>query len=281
MESFWCPCDHRRRQQARAGARLLPAAAQTALAATAISIRWAASPLGPRLQTQVDNGTGFSGSGPGPGFAAPAARLRSGSAAGGLLLVLFLLLHLAGVALAPLAPQRFEAYAAVLHRSAWLPPAELALLAVALTHLGLSLVRAAANRRGGNAAALRSRRSGPLAPLAAWAARSQVAGGLLLLAFLVVHLVQLRWPRPPAGAELAALRAVLASPASLVLYLAASLALALHLFHGGEAAHRSLGLLQPANGAAIRAGARLLALLVGGGFAAVTFALALPALGGA
>jgi succinate dehydrogenase / fumarate reductase cytochrome b subunit len=201
--------------------------------------------------------------------------LRSGSATSGLLLVLFLVLHLAGVALAPLAPARFEAYAAALHRSAWLPAAELALLAVALAHLGLSLARALANRRAGNGAALRSRRSGPLAPLAALAARSPAAGGVVLLGFLVVHLAQLRWPRPLAGAELAALGAVLASPWSLLLYLAGGLALALHLFHGGEAAHRSLGLLQPANGAPIRAATRLLAVLIGGGFVAVTLALAL------
>jgi succinate dehydrogenase / fumarate reductase cytochrome b subunit len=205
--------------------------------------------------------------------------LRTGSAASGLLLVLFLLLHLAGVALAPLAPDRFEAYAAALHRSPWLPAAELALLAVALLHLALSLARWWTNRHAaGNGATLRSRRAGPLAPLAAWAAWAQAAGGLVLLAFLAQHLAQLRWPRPSAGTELAALGAVLASPWSLVLYLAAALALALHLFHGGEAAHRSLGWLQPANASAIRAAARLLAVLVGGGFLAVTLALALPAL---
>lgn len=204
--------------------------------------------------------------------------LRTGSAASGLLLVFFLLLHLAGVTLAPLAPQRFEVYAAALHRSAWLPGAELALLAVALAHLGLSLLRAAANRRAAGGAPLRSRRSGPLAPLAALAARSQAAGGMLLLLFLAVHLAQLRWPRPLPGAELASLTAALASPWSLALYLAAALALALHLFHGGEAAHRSLGLLQPANASAIRVAARLLALLIGAGFMVVTLALALPAL---
>jgi succinate dehydrogenase / fumarate reductase cytochrome b subunit len=204
--------------------------------------------------------------------------LRTGSAASGLLLVLFLLLHLAGVALAPLAPQRFEAYATSLHSSAWLSAAELALLAMALLHLGLSLARAAANRYAGNTAALRSRRTGPLAPLAALAARSQVVGGLLLLLFLAVHLAQLRWPRPLAGAELSSLTAVLANPLSMALYLAAALALALHLFHGGEAAHRSLGLLKPANGAAIRAAARLLAVLIGGGFMAVSLALALQPL---
>lgn len=210
--------------------------------------------------------------------AQPSAGWRRASAASGLLLVLFLLLHLAGVALAPWAPRRFEAYAAALHQSPWLPVAELLLLAVALTHLAMSLRRWLANRRAGNGAALRSRRSGPLAPLAALAARSQAIGGLLLLLFLVLHLLQLRWPRPLAGAELAALQAALAQPLALALYLFAPLALALHLFHGGEAAHRSLGLLQPANAAVIRRAARLLALLIGGGFLAVTLALALPAL---
>lgn len=205
-----------------------------------------------------------------------AVQIRRWSAASGLLLVLFLLLHLAGVALAPLAPVRFEAYAAALHRSAWLPPAELALLVLAVSHLGLSLTRALAHRRAGNTAALQTRRTGPLAPLAALAARSQTSAGLVLLLFLVVHLLQLRWPRPAAGAELAAVQAALATPAALMLYLLAALALALHLFHGGEAAHRSLGLLQPANAGAIRLAARLLALLLGGGFLTVALLLAGP-----
>jgi succinate dehydrogenase / fumarate reductase cytochrome b subunit len=195
------------------------------------------------------------------------------TAASGLILVLFLLLHLAGVALAPLDSAAFEAYAAGLHAAVWLPAAELALLAVGLVHVGFSLSKLIANRRAGNRAMLVSRRG---QPLAAFAARSQGLAGLTLLGFLVVHLLQLRWPRPAVGAELAALQSVLVQPASLLLYLAASLALALHLFHGGEAAHRSLGLLDPANGGRIRQAARALAVLVGGGFVAVALALALP-----
>jgi succinate dehydrogenase / fumarate reductase cytochrome b subunit len=96
----------------------------------------------------------------------------------------------------------------------------------------------------------------------------------VLLLFLVVHLCQLRLPRPAAGAEIEALRGVLAQPQSLVLYLAAALALALHLFHGGEAAHRSLGLLDPVNGVRIRTAARLLAVILGGGFGVMALALA-------
>ena len=114
------------------------------------------------------------------------------AALSGLALVLFLLVHLVGVSLTQLAPQRFEALAAALHQTFWLPMFELGLLAVALLHLALSLIKCLANRAAGNTAALSSRRRGPLAPLAAFAARSQAQAGLLLLLFLAVHLRQLQ-----------------------------------------------------------------------------------------
>ncbi|WP_087069150.1 succinate dehydrogenase [Cyanobium sp. NIES-981] len=199
-----------------------------------------------------------------------AEKARVWTAAAGLLLVLFLVVHLGGIALAAVAPVRFEAYAVRLHQAAWLPAVELALLGLAMAHLALGLAKRLANRRAGNTAALVSRRGEPLAALAA---RSQAAGGALLLLFLGVHLAQLRWPRPQAGEELATLRAVLAQPASLALYGAAALAVGLHLWHGTEAAHRSLGLLDPANGALIRAAGRSLALVLGVGFAAVALVL--------
>ena len=196
------------------------------------------------------------------------------AALSGLVLVLFLLAHLVGVSLVPLAPQRFEAWAAALHQSFWLPVLELGLLAVALLHLAFSLIKRLANRAAGNTAALSSRRRGPLAPLAAFAARHQALAGVVLLLFLVVHLRQLRLPRPASGAELATLQAALGQPLSLALYLAGAVALALHLFHGAEAAHRSLGLLDSVNGGRIRAAGRLLAALLGGGFALVAVMVA-------
>ncbi|MEB3199241.1 MAG: succinate dehydrogenase [Synechococcaceae cyanobacterium] len=194
----------------------------------------------------------------------------------GLLLVLFLVLHLGGVSLALLAPARFERWAALLHGAPWLAPLEL-LLAALVLHPLLALRRSFAQ-----AAALgpvrpvrRSRRSdGWLAPLAA---RWQPWSGALLLLFLVVHLLQLRWQRPQAGLEREALLAVLHQPHWLLLYLLASLALIPHLVQGVEAAHRSLGLLDPANAARIRRWGRGLAWLVGAGFALL--ALALPLAG--
>ena len=189
----------------------------------------------------------------------------------GSLLVVFVLVHLAGVLLAALAPSSFEIYAASLHRVVLLPFLEIGLLVAALSHVGFSLKKAISNRLAGNHANLVSRRQDPLA---AFAAANQAIGGLLLLLFLGLHLSQLRWPRPEAGEELVALRVVLSQPFNLAIYLAAALAVGLHLFHGGEAAHRSLGLLDPVNAVRIRKAARGMAWLVSGGFSLVTLLLA-------
>jgi succinate dehydrogenase / fumarate reductase cytochrome b subunit len=189
----------------------------------------------------------------------------------GLILVLFLVLHLAGVVLAVIHPEAFEAYATALHAKPWLPAVELALAAVALVHLARTMAKVIANRQAGNDAALVSRRADPLAALAA---RTAPWSGGVLLVFLVVHLNQLRWPRPGAGLELARLAEVLRAPWLLALYGAAGLAVGLHLFHGGEAAHRSLGLLEPANAVRIRSATRAFALVVGGGFVLVPLVLA-------
>jgi len=198
-------------------------------------------------------------------------------AGGGLALVLFLLLHLAGVSLALRDPAGFELLATWLHSRPWLAPLELALAALLLLHPLLALGRWLGNRqRAGRQPQLRrSRRSGPIAALTAASGRWQPISGGLLLLFLVVHLLQLRWQRPAAGAELDRLLSVLGQPASLILYAAAGVGLGLHLLHGHESAHRSLGLVDGDNRPAIRWLGRLLALLLGGGFLLLPLALAL------
>ena len=213
------------------------------------------------------------GLGNGDGLQAmPPADIRTGTAVSGLLLVLFILVHLLGLIPALVAPDQFEAYATALHASPWLPLVEISLVLMALVHIGLSLSKAISNRQAGNSAQLSSRRQ---APLAALASRSTVAAGLLTLVFLAVHLGQLRWPRPPSGAEAAVLSALLHQPINAVLYGLAALALGLHLLHGAEAAHRSMGWLTPTNSVALRRGGRLLAGLISGGFLLVSLGLAL------
>jgi len=200
-------------------------------------------------------------------------------AGSGLTLVLFLVLHLGGVSLALIDPMGFEAFSTWLHGRFWLPALEVALALALLAHPLLALGRWIQNRTraGSTAAPRRSRRGGGLEGLAAASGRWLPFSGGVLLLFLAVHLGQLRWSRPPAGAELAALGQALDSPLALMLYGLAGVALALHLLHGVESAHRSLGWLEAGNGPRIRLLGRGLALLLGGGFALLPFALVFTA----
>ena len=198
--------------------------------------------------------------------------MRIGSALSGLLLVLFLLAHLAGVLPALIAPVQFELYAQALHHQPWLPVLEASLAATAAVHLSVTAAKTLRNRAAGNTSALRSRRGRPLEALAS---RSKVAAGVITLGFLALHLMQLRLPRPGDGLEREVLLQVLQQPLSLMVYAAGSLAIGLHLLHGAEAAHRNLGLLTPTNGPSIRWGGRLLAAVIGGGFLLISMGLAL------
>ena len=198
--------------------------------------------------------------------------VRRGAAVSGLLLVLFLVAHLGGLIPSLVAPAQFEAYASALHRSAWLPVLEIGLLATALVHLSLTALKLMANRRAGNSAELRSRRTDGIG---AMAARSKALAGLVSLGFLLLHLQQLRWPRPANGHEKAQLLAVLQDPLMLSLYLAGALSIGVHLLHGHESAHRSIGALTPGNSLWLRRMGRLLAVLLSGGFVVISLGLAL------
>ena len=201
--------------------------------------------------------------------------LRTASAISGLLLVLFLLVHLVGLMPALIAPMQFEHYATALHHQPWLPMLEAGLAATAAVHLSCTIAKTLRNRRAGNTAALRSRRGRPLEALAS---RSKMSAGVITLGFLILHLQQLRWPRPSDGLERELLQRVLQQPISLVMYAAGSLAVGLHLLHGAEAAHRNLGWLTPANSTSMRWGGRLLASGIGGGFLLISLGLALGGL---
>ena len=109
----------------------------------------------------------------------------------------------------------------------------------------------------------------------ALSSRSTVVAGLVTVGFLVMHLRQLRWPRPATGYEYITLIQVLQHPWNAALYAAAAVTLALHLLHGAEAAHRSLGWLTPANSSTLRRGAGVVAALIGGGFLSISLVLAL------
>ena len=203
-----------------------------------------------------------------------ASTIRNANALSGLLLVLFLVVHLGGVTSALGAPASFESYASGLHHTPWLRPLELGLALTSLLHISLSFHKGLRNRQAGNTADLISRRA---EPLAAWASRSKTLAGVITLGFIGLHLQQLRFPRPMDGHEREALVHVMQQPFSLAVYCLGALAIGLHLVHGAEAAHRSLGWLDPSNKRSIRFGGRMLAVLLSGGFLLISVGLALGA----
>jgi len=221
--------------------------------------------------------------GPAAKGAAAAVALRVSAAVAwlipisGLVLVLFLIVHLAGVALAVLDPGGFEVLSTRLHALPALPLLELLLAAGLLLHPLLALGRTVRNRRarGPVAGPLRSRRGGGMEGAAALAGRWAPWSGALLALFLVVHLAQLRLHRPAAGGERDALLAALSPAPALALYALAGAAVAFHLLQGNESAHRSLGWLEPVNRERIRWAGRALALSLGAGFSLVPIALVL------
>ena len=198
--------------------------------------------------------------------------IRNANALSGLFLVLFLVVHLGGLTSALGAPASFESYVSGLHHTPWLRPLELGLALTSLLHISLSIQKGLRNRQAGNTADLISRRA---EPLAAWASRSKTLAGVITLGFIGLHLQQLRFPRPMDGHEREALVHVLQQPFSLAVYCLGALAIGLHLVHGAEAAHRSLGWLDPSNKNSIRLGGRMLAALLSGGFLLISLGLAL------
>ncbi len=188
----------------------------------------------------------------------------------GLLLVLFLSVHLAGLVVGAVAPNLFELYAANLHASSWLGFIEITLLIIALIHIFLTFLKVISNYKKGNQTNLVSKRKDFLG---VFSARFQPLGGVILLSFLIIHLEQFRFPRPSIGQELSSILIVLSSMKNLILYLLGSLALFFHLFHGIESSHRSLGLLSNSNALLIRTFGRGLSLLIGLGFLLIAFFL--------
>ena len=162
----------------------------------------------------------------------------------GFILVLFVLIHLAGIIFAGINPNKFEIYASHLHSSIFLPYLEIGLTISFIMHIFLTLKKVLKNRISGNTALLRTRRNDFIGVLAS---KLQPLTGVILACFLLIHLFQLRIPRPEDNFELASLKESLEGIHILVLYSLASISLSFHMVHGIESGHRSLGILNQIN----------------------------------
>ena len=154
----------------------------------------------------------------------------------GLVLVFFIAVHLAGIIFAGINPDEFEIYASNLHSSLFLPYSEIVLATTFIIHIFLTLKKVFKNRSSGNKAILKTRRTDSLGVLAS---KIQPFTGLILASFLIIHLLQLRFPRPGDNLELISLKNKLGGVHILVLYALASISLFFHMIKGIDTGHRS------------------------------------------
>ena len=188
----------------------------------------------------------------------------------GLVLVFFIAVHLAGVIFAGINPDAFEIYASNLHSSLFLPYSEIVLATTFIIHIFLTLKKVLKNRSSGNKAILKTRRNDYLGVLAS---KVQPFTGVILASFLIIHLLQLRFPRPGDNLELISLKNKLEGVHIFVLYSLASISLFFHMVQGIESGHRSLGILSQSNSLNIRYISRFISIFFGLSYLIMTFYL--------
>ena len=188
----------------------------------------------------------------------------------GLGLVFFIAAHLVGIIFAGINPGAFEVYAKNLHASKFLPYFEIVLSLTFIIHILITIKKILKNRSSGNRALLKSRRNDRLGVLAS---KVQPLTGFILVSFLIIHLSQLRFPRPDENLELISLKNKLGGLNILFLYSLASISLFFHMVQGIESGHRSLGILSQSNSSNIRNIGRLIAVFFGLSYLIMTFYL--------
>lgn len=115
------------------------------------------------------------------------------------------------------------------------------------------------------------------------AARTIRWGGVLLLVFIILHILQITLGVSPLISQFTHLdpynnlRVAFSNPLWVGFYVVAMGALALHLYHGSWAAIRTLGLARPATAPLKRKIALVIAIVVAAGFALIPIAASLGA----
>ena len=192
----------------------------------------------------------------------------------GLLLAVYLVLHLAGNLLLFAGQRTFNAYAASLIANPLTLPVEIALAAVFCAHLVQAIAVTVGNRQARptpyvirTPAKHTSRRS--------VASRSMAVTGVLVLLFVPIHVWMFRFAAAPVDSAMgvrdlhSAVVGAFQSPMVAVAYAAAMAVVGLHLWHGTSSACQSLGLSGPRLTRWIQAIGRALAVGIAGGFVVV------------
>ena len=198
----------------------------------------------------------------------------------GLLLLLYLFIHLAGNLLILLGPTTFNAYSDLLIKNPLIVPIEIGLAITFLLHIS----RAVANWRGNAQARPTSYYQASRRIFGyGWAGGSSrksasstwmIGSGLFTLLFVVVHVQQFRFGAEHvivvAGRQMNDLyrveMEVFSNPLVVLAYVFAIIVVATHLWHGISSAFQSLGIDHPRLTVIILRGGRIISYVIAIGF---------------
>ena len=192
----------------------------------------------------------------------------------GLLLFLYLILHIAGNVMVFLGQDVFNRYSYALISNPLVIPVEIGLLIVFLIHLFKAVGMTLQNRAARPAPYAVKKMAGG-ASQKSLASSTMIVTGLALLVFIPIHVKMFKYgPDYPYGTtamrdlyrvELENFR----SPGWVAFYIVAMLVVGFHLWHGVASSCQSLGLAGPRFTPFVRKAGKTCAVLIAGGFIAI------------
>jgi succinate dehydrogenase / fumarate reductase, cytochrome b subunit len=192
----------------------------------------------------------------------------------GILLFLYLILHIAGNAIIFLGPHAFNSYSHALISNPLVVPVELGLLLVFLIHLFKATRMTFENQRARPEKYATKKWAGG-ASRKSIASSSMIVTGLALLIFLPIHVMTFKYgTHYDYGEGVRDLYRLevenFSSPIAVALYVLAMVVVGLHLWHGVPSSFQSLGLNGRRFTPFIRKVGKVSAVVIAGGFIVIT-----------
>jgi len=192
----------------------------------------------------------------------------------GLFLFLYLVLHLVGNLMVFAGQETFNHYAHALISNPLVIPAELALLVIFVVHIYKTVTMWTANQRARNIGYAKKSWAGHTSRKSI-ASTTMIWTGLITFAFVIVHLAQMKFGawyeigEPPIRDLYRTEAEIFSSPLWVAIYVACMVLVGFHLRHGIASAFQSVGADHPVYTRRIVVLGTTLAILIGGGFAAI------------
>jgi len=192
----------------------------------------------------------------------------------GLLLFAYLVLHLAGNLMVFAGADTFNHYAHALISNPLVIPAEIGLLLIFLLHIYKTVTMWGANQRARNIGYEKKAWAGHTSRKSI-ASTTMIWTGLITLAFVVVHLAQMKFGtwheigEPPIRDLYRTEVEIFSSPMWVAIYVVCMVLIGFHLRHGIASGFQSVGADHPVYTKRIVVLGTLLAIVIGGGFAVI------------